>query len=93
MDKYEDIKIGEKYLLPKGETIWLTALQETFITNKDMIIKITHTTFDKNSVFGIIQIVFHNYPLQFFMGDAAITYTDKTHGEVHLTFKQLQPLK
>jgi hypothetical protein len=93
MDSYDEIVIGDKYKLPKGESFWSIALQETVISNRDMVIKVDHTTYNKDLVFGKLQVVFENYPLRFMIGDAAIGYSDKAHGDVHVSYKQLKPLK
>jgi hypothetical protein len=93
MDSYDEIVIGDKYKLPKGEYFWSIALQETVISNRDMVIKVDATTYNKDLVFGKLQVVFENYPLRFVLGDAAIGYSDKTHGDVHVSYKQLKPLK
>lgn len=93
MDSYSDIKAGGKYKLPKGESFWSIALQETVMSTRDMVIKVDATTHSGDSVFGKIQIVFENYPLRFLIGDAAIGYADKPHGEIEINYKQLKPLK
>ncbi len=51
------------------------------------------TTYNKDLVFGKLQVVFENYPLRFLMGDAAIKYSDKPHGDIQVNYKQLEPLK
>ena len=93
MDSYDEIVVGNKYKLPKGESFWSIALQETVISNRDMVIKVDATTYNKDLVFGKLQVVFENYPLRFLMGDAAIGYSDKTNGEIQVNYKQLEPLK
>jgi hypothetical protein len=93
MDSYSDIKAGQKYKLPKGESFWSIALQETVVSTRDLIIKVDATTHSEDAVFGKIQIVFENFPLRFFIGDAAIGYVDKVHGEIEVDYKQLKPLK
>lgn len=93
MDSYSDIKAGERYKLPKGEIFWSIALQENVMSTRDMVIKVDATTFSEDAVFGKIQVVFENFPLRFFLGDAAIGYADKPHGEIEVNYKQLKPLK
>ncbi len=93
MDSYDEIKIGQKYILPKGESFFSIAMQEKVISTRDIVVKITNTVFDKESLFGKLQVVFENYPLRFLIGDAAIGYSDKTNGEISFNYKQLKPLK
>ena len=93
MDSYDEIKIGQKYILPKGESFFSIAIQEKVISTRDIVVEVKHTVFDKETLFGDMITVVRNFPLEFFIGDSATTYYTKNNGEISFNYKQLKPLK
>ena len=94
MESYKDIIVGDKYILPKGQEFFSIALQENVISTRDLIILATNkVAVGDDGVFGNIQIKFENYPMRFLIGDAAIGYSNKVHGDITVSYKQLKPIK
>lgn len=93
MDSYSEIKIGQKYVLPKGEPFFSIAMQEKVISTRDIVVEITNTVFDKETLFGDMTTVMRNFALEFFIGDSATVYYKKNNGEISFNYKQLKPLK
>lgn len=52
---YEDLKINDIILIPKGTDIWCIKLQQTITLYGDIIARITALTTDKESIFVIPQ--------------------------------------
>jgi hypothetical protein len=46
------VKVGDKYIVPKGTELWFSQLLQKYITTKDYVIVVTHTTTDNNVIYG-----------------------------------------
>ncbi len=91
MKKYNEIKVGDLFIIPKGTEFWSIALQETIIVTRNIVIKITNTCVPANDyVFGTIQLVFQNFELAALIGtEKAKGYVDKAHGDIGITYSKL----
>ena len=92
MKPYNELKVGDLFVIPKRIEFWSIALQETIIGTRDIVIKITNTCIPENNVvFGIIELVFHNFELAVLMKDEiAKSYIDKKNGEIEINYTKLK---
>lgn len=79
----DKVKIGNKYIVPSGTTLWFTRLQQSFTTTKDYVIEVSNTIIgDDNSFFGqLYEIIF---------GQAIPGTIKVLHGEVTCNVKNLK---
>ena len=89
MKEYKDINIGDLFILPKNTPVWSLSLQNMVMFLDDQYVKITHTVYDKKTIFAMIQLRFENIMLQQYLGKEAINYVDKTNSEIELSFSKL----
>jgi hypothetical protein len=92
MKPYNELKVGDLFVISKGIEFWSIALQENVISTRDIVIKITNTCIPENNfVFGIIQLVFQNFELAALMGnEIAKGYVDKKNGEIEINYSKLK---
>lgn len=76
------MKIGEKYLIPSNTTVWMVNLQQSFVTTKEYILEIEHTS--NESVFGML------YDIIFRMRIPSLLKIP--HSEVHISKDVLLPI-
>jgi|ERR1035437_1373372 hypothetical protein len=91
MKRYNEIKAGDLFIIPKGTEFWSIALQETVIGTRDIVIKITNTCVPENNyVFGNIQIVIHNHELAAFIGiEKAKSFLNTKNGDIGIGYSTL----
>jgi len=91
MDKYTEIEIDGKYLIPAGTKFYSNALQEEVMSDKDLVIRVVNlTAFTPGLVHGVLQNVIANPFLQMFFGAASNLYTDKTDSKISVDFKKIK---
>lgn len=80
------VKIGDKYLIPSGTQVWFIDLQQSLITTKKYVIKVTHTICNSNlSFFGdLYEITFENYGIPGLM--------KVIHGEISCDLSIVEPI-
>ena len=89
--KYNKINVGGLFIVPKGSEFWSIALQETVISTRDIIIKITNTCVPENHyVFGNIQLILENIALAAFIGrEKAKSFLDTKNGDIGISHSPL----
>jgi hypothetical protein len=82
----EELKIGNKYLIPSGTKLWFINLQQSLITTKKYVIEVTHTiTSDDISFFGdLYEVTFEGMQLSWLR--------KILHGETSSNLDIVQPL-
>ena len=80
------LKIGNKYMIPSGTTLWFINLQQSLITTKKYVIEVTHTlTSDDVSFFGdLYEVTFEGGLLPGLM--------KLKHGETSCNLSMVKPL-
>lgn len=88
MKRYNEIKVGDLYIIPKGTEFWSIVLQENIVGTRDIVIKITNTCIPENGyVFGNIQIVLDNLQLAAFIGrEKAKSFLDRKNGDIGIDY-------
>ena len=91
MKPYNELKVGDLFVIPNGIEFFSIALQENVIATRDIVIKITNTCVPENNiVFGTIQLVLHNLELSMLIGtEKARGYVNKTHGDIEILYSKL----
>ena len=92
MKPYNELKVGDLFVIPNGIEFFSITLQENVIATRDIVIKITNTCIPENNfVFGMIQLVFQNLALSQLMGnEIARGYSDKKNGEIEINYPKLK---
>lgn len=82
----ENVKIGDKYVIPSGTQLWFINLQQSLITTKKYIIEVTHTiSINNTSFFGdLYEILFEHYGIP---GSIKVR-----HGEIECDMFKIQPI-
>lgn len=89
MKSYNDVAIGELFIVPRGTEFWSIGLQESIISTTDLVIKVSNKTYFGDWIFGNIQVVFQNQALTYACGEDMRGYVDKKNGEIELTYSKL----
>lgn len=93
MEKYTDIEIDGKYIIPAGKKFFCHALKEEVMSDKDLVVKVTTmTAFTPGFVHGILQDVITNPFLQIFFGSATNVYTDRPESKISVHFEVLKKI-
>lgn len=88
---YDSIKIGSLWKIDAGTWVWSIDLQELICFSKDQVVKITHTVWDKQSVFAKRQLVITWYPLAALIGEEKASTVQECKDEISLDFTKLKP--
>ena len=65
MKPYNELKVGDLFVIPNGIEFFSIGIQESVISTRDIVIKITNTCVPENNVvFGAIQLIFQNHALE-----------------------------
>jgi hypothetical protein len=91
MKPYNELKVGDLFVIPNGIEFFSITLQENVIATRDIVIKITNTCVPENNfVFGMIQLVFQNHALaELVEYEKARGYFDKVNGEIAINYNKL----
>ena len=91
MKPYNELKVGDLFVIPNGIEFFSIGIQESVISTRDIVIKITNTCIPENNVvFGAIQLVFQNHALAGLVGnEKARGYFDKVNGEICINYNKL----
>ena len=91
MKPYNELKVGDLFVIPNGIEFFSIGIQESVISTRDIVIKITNTCVPENNVvFGAIQLVFQNHALAGLVGnEKARGYFDKVNGEIAINYNKL----
>ena len=92
MKPYNELKVGDLFVIPNGIEFFSIGIQESVISTRDIVIKITNTCVPENNVvFGAIQLVFQNHALAGLVGnEKARGYFDKVNGEIEINYTTLK---
>ena len=92
MKPYNELKVGDLFVIPNGIEFFSIGIQESVISTRDIVIKITNTCVPENNVvFGAIQLVFQNHALAGLVGnEKARGYFDKVNGEIEINYTKLK---
>ena len=67
------VEIGDVYIIPSGTQLWFIDLQQSLITTKKYVIKVTHTLYNNNtSFFGDLYEI-RSQPNEIFVNGATIS--------------------
>ena len=56
------VKVGDKYIVPAGTTLWFINLQQSLITTKEYVIEVTHTISHNDTAFfgNLYEVIFEH---------------------------------